>query len=160
GALPASTSRPRPARTLGRVRADRDAAASLQIEPLNIAVLRFGVDRRVISRVDLRIKTVASADAVPVGVHDSSPCPSTVPAAPPPPHPPPPPAPAPTAPAATAAASARLARAAPTAVILQASANVVRLSHVHSDRVELRRRDVVDELPGRGLVVADIQPTV
>src|SRR5262245_18865191 len=142
GALPASTSRPRPSRALGRARADRDAAASLQIETLNIAVLRFGVDRRVISRVDLRIKTVASADAVPVGVDDSAAATTTAAAA------------------ATAAASASLARAAPTAVILQASANVVRLSHVHSDSVELRRRDVVNELPSRGLVVADIQTAV
>src|SRR5262247_1730236 len=42
----------RPARTLRCARADRDTAAQLQIESLNIAVLRFGVDRRVISRVD------------------------------------------------------------------------------------------------------------
>src|SRR5262245_38705122 len=150
GALPASTSRPRPSRALGRARADRDAAASLQIETLNIAVLRFGVDRRVISRVDLRIKTVASADAVPVGVDDSAAATATATAA----------ATTTAAAAATAAASASLARAAPTAVILQASANVVRLSHVHSDSVELRRRDVVNELPSRGLVVADIQTAV
>src|SRR5262245_20426260 len=150
GALPASTSRPRPSRALGRARADRDAAASLQIETLNIAVLRFCVDRRVISRVDLRIKTVASADAVPVGVDDSAAATATATAA----------ATTTAAAAATAAASASLARAAPTAVILQASANVVRLSHVHSDSVELRRRDVVNELPSRGLVVADIQTAV
>src|SRR5262245_30190787 len=145
GALPASTSRPRPARTLGRARADRDAAARFQIETLDITVLRFGVDRRVIGRVDLRIKTVASADAVPVGVDDAATTPATAAA---------------TATTAAAAASARLARAAPTAVILQSAANVVRLSHVHGDRVELRRRDVVDEFPSRGLVVADIQTAV
>src|SRR5262245_10971287 len=147
GALPASTSRPRPSRTLGRARADRDATARLQIEPLHIAVLRLGVDRRVISRVDLRIKTVASADAVPVGVDYSAAAATTATTAT-------------TAAATTTAASARLTRAAPTAVILQAAANVVRLSHVHGDRVELRRRNVVDELPSRGLVVADIQTAV
>src|SRR4030095_6803508 len=51
-------------------------------------------------------------------------------------------------------------RAAPTTIILQTAANVVRLSHVHGDRVEPRRRDVVNELPSRGLIVADIQTAV
>src|SRR5262249_23638756 len=57
-------------------------------------------------------------------------------------------------------AGAGLAGAAPIAVVLQAAANVVGLSHVSRDRVELRRRDGVDELPRRGLVVTDIQTAV
>src|SRR5262249_2440908 len=128
-----------------RGRGIADGAPTLRIEALNIAIRRCGVGGRVGNRVDLRIKPGPPADAVPVGVGDAATATATA-----------------TGAAATtaAAASARLARAAPTAVILQASANVVRLSHVHGDRVELRRRDVVDELPSRGLVVADIQTAV
>src|SRR5262249_48139755 len=72
------------------------------------------------------------------------------------------PAPATPPPAAakTAAAGARLARAVPTSVVLQTAANVIRFSHVSRDGVELRRRDVVDELPRRALVVTDIQSAV
>ena len=57
--------------------------------------------------------------------------------------------------------AAHAARAAPAAVVLQAAADDVRLPHVGADLVELPdRAERVDELPGLGLVVGDVEAAV
>ena len=55
---------------------------------------------------------------------------------------------------------ARGARAAPGLVVLEPAVDVVGLAHVHRQVVELADRQVVEEVPGRGMVVAEIHAAV
>src|SRR6185295_19368571 len=94
------------------------------------ATLRLGIDNVVISRIDLGVKTVAAADAKPIGIRDS------------------------------VLKAARLAWTTPRAVVLQTAVYVIRLTHVHSDRVELRGGNRIHKLKRRALIVADVQAAV
>ena len=111
-------------------RSNAYAAASAQIQTLHRAALRLGIDDVVISRIDLRVKTVTAADAIPVSIRDS------------------------------VLKAARLAWTTPRAVVLQTAVDVIRLTHVNSDRVELRGGNRIDKLPRRALIVADVQAAV
>ena len=59
-----------------------------------------------------------------------------------------------------AVARQRLARPAPTPVVLQAAADVIRLLVVEADFVELSDGDGVDEIPGLPAVVAPVNPAI
>src|SRR4029079_3732982 len=54
----------------------------------------------------------------------------------------------------------RLTWTSPGSVVLQSAINVIRFAHVGGHRIELRRRYRVNELPGRTLIVTDIQPAI
>src|SRR6185369_1880669 len=99
-------------------------------ESLHRATLRLRVDDVVISRIDLRVETIAAADAIPVSVRDA------------------------------VLKAARLTWTTPRAVVLQTTVDVVRLTHVDADRVELRGGNRVDELPRRALIIACVQAAV
>src|SRR6185369_5887408 len=111
-------------------RSNAYAAASAQIQTLHRAALRLGVDNVVISRIDLGVKAVAAADAIPVSIRDS------------------------------VLKAARLAWTTPRAIVLQTAVHVIRLTHVESDRVELRRGNRIHKLKRRALIVADVQAAV
>src|SRR6185369_14171232 len=109
--------------------ANANAATRAQIHTLHRAALRLRVDGVVISRINLRIKTIAPTDAIPVSVCDAKLAPDH-------------------------------AWTTPRAVVLQTTVHVIRLTHVNTDRVELRGRNRVDELPRRTLIVTDVQATI
>ena len=100
-----------------------------QVAPVDVPVLRFGVNDPRLHVVDCRIKTVAAVNHLPVFIHD-------------------------------AVARQRLARPAPTAVVLQAAADVVGFLVVEPHFVELSDRDGVDEVPGLPRVVAPVNPAI
>src|SRR6185295_17202662 len=125
-----ATARSTAAASWHAARSNAYAAAGAHIQTLHRAALRLGIDGVVISRIDLRVKTIATADAIPVSVRDS------------------------------VLQAARLAWTTPRAVVLQTAVHVVRLTHVDSDRVELRGGNRIDKLPRRALIVADVQAAV
>ena len=95
-----------------------------------LPALRFRVNDVVVRRIDLRVKAVAAGDAIPISVGNSH------------------------------LQISRLAWTTPRAVVLQSAVHVIRLTHIDADCVELRGRNRVDELPGRALIVTNVQTTV
>ena len=78
----------------------------------------------------MRVKTVATTDAIPVSIRDAG------------------------------LQVARLAWSTPRTVVLQTTVNVIRLTHVNTDRIKLCGGNRIDEFPRRALIVADVQAAI
>src|SRR5688572_18811061 len=117
-------------RTRLAARSNTHASSRAQIQTLHCSTLRFRVNDVVVRRINLRVKAVAAGDAIPISVGNSY------------------------------LQISRLAWTTPRAVVLQSAVDVIRLTHIDADCVELRGRNRVDELPGRALIVTNVQTTV
>src|SRR5687768_5807843 len=98
-------------RTRLAARSNTHASSRAQIQTLHGSALRFRVNDVVVRRINLRVKAVAAGDAIPISVGNSY------------------------------LQISRLAWTTPRAVVLQSAVDVIGLTHIDADCVELRGRN-------------------